>query len=134
MDGRPRAPGRRLAALFPSAAFCGRSGRTLGLLLGLFWGAAIAFVQLRLTWELTEVAGFTRNVESLRGYVFPPAHAPVCIARGFPGAARRSHRRLLEPSRSDRKRSLPYVGIVPFIFAIVGFVGLPRRQSWAPGA
>ena len=41
---------------------------------GLAWGAAIAWVQLRLTWELTRLAGFSRPPEFLSNYLFPPAH------------------------------------------------------------
>ena len=48
-------------------------GRVIGLLVGLCWGAAIAWVQLQLTWELSGVAGFTRPAELLMNYVFPPA-------------------------------------------------------------
>ena len=35
---------------------------------------AIAFVQLRLTWELTGFAGFIRPPQFVANYLFPPAH------------------------------------------------------------
>ena len=48
--------------------------RTAFLCGGLFWGLLIAWVQLRLTWELTKVAGFERPPEALAIYSFPPAN------------------------------------------------------------
>ena len=62
-----------------------RLSRGLGILIGLFWGAAIAWVQLRLTWELTGVSGFIRPVHFLSTYSFPPALGSVCPSRGLPG-------------------------------------------------
>jgi hypothetical protein len=48
--------------------------RVAGLCVGLFWGAMIAWVQLRLTWELTGVAGVVRPPHLLADFMFPPAH------------------------------------------------------------
>ena len=48
--------------------------RILGLGLGLAWGSAIAWVQLRLTWELTGVSGFVRPPQFLANFLLPPAH------------------------------------------------------------
>ena len=46
----------------------------LGTPLGLAWGAAIAWVQLGLTWELTWLTGFSRPAELLSNYSFPLTH------------------------------------------------------------
>src|SRR5262249_11558617 len=59
------------------AFFCGLPrcpGPFVGLFLGLAWGAAIGWVQLRLTRELTGVAGFDRPEKFLSNFLFPPAH------------------------------------------------------------
>ncbi len=50
------------------------TARILGLAAGLCWGAAVAWVQLRLTWELTGAAGFSRPSHLLANFLFPPAH------------------------------------------------------------
>ena len=48
--------------------------RMSGILGALFWGLLIAWIQLRLTWELTGVAGFVRGIHLLAPFSFPPAH------------------------------------------------------------
>ena len=40
----------------------------------LCWGLSIAWVQFRLTWEMTGVAGFVRPAHVLLPFSFPPAH------------------------------------------------------------
>ena len=62
--------------------------RIIGLLLGLCWGAAVAWVQLRLTWELSTVAGFVRPAESLFAFSFPPRNAPSFFCRRSSSAVR----------------------------------------------
>ena len=48
--------------------------RWLGLAGALIWGAAVAWVQLRLTWELTLIIGLNKPVEFLANYSFPITH------------------------------------------------------------
>ena len=73
MDSRPGDAGRKLAALYVHRLNPGRSRRIFGLLGGLCWGAAVAWVQLRLTWELTAISGFARPPAMLRDFSFPVA-------------------------------------------------------------
>ena len=71
-------------------------GHILGLFVGLLWGATIAAVQLRLTWELTGVAGFIRPPEFLANFLFPPAHwAQFAATGGLSGPSLRARRHLL---------------------------------------
>jgi hypothetical protein len=48
--------------------------RWLALASGLGWGAAIAWAQLGVTWELTRLTAFSRPAEFLSNYDFPLAH------------------------------------------------------------
>src|SRR5262249_1472922 len=49
--------------------------RALGLLVGTIWGAALAAVQLGLSWQFAELVGQTkRPVSDLLFYSFPPIH------------------------------------------------------------
>src|SRR5262249_51733564 len=47
-------------------------GRIVGLGAALAWAAAIAWIQLRLTWELSSFSGFIRPPHLLANYLFPP--------------------------------------------------------------
>jgi hypothetical protein len=58
--------------------------RVLGLLLALGWGAALASVQLRASWELARFVGFThRSFADLAFFAFPPAHWAELAIPGF---------------------------------------------------
>src|SRR5216117_308365 len=49
--------------------------RVLGLIVGTGWGAAMAAVQLGLSWQFAELVGQTRRpVNELLFYSFPPLH------------------------------------------------------------
>ena len=61
-------------ALFAAPGPSRRLARICGLFVGLGWGAAIAWVQLRLTWELTVRSAFVRPPEFLVTFFFPISH------------------------------------------------------------
>ena len=63
-------------------------------------------MQLRVTWELKQVAGFDRPPEFLANYSLPPEHwAQLRAAGGVPGAAR-GDGDVLDPPRHDRRRGV----------------------------
>ncbi len=77
-------------AVVASGSVDRRPGRLLGLILGLAWGAAIVWVQLRLTGELVGVSGFDRPPAFLALYSLPPrAMGAARDAGRLPGEARR---------------------------------------------
>ena len=108
-------------------------GRIIGLLVGLCWGAAIAWVQLRLTWELTGVAGFVRPSEFLAKFLFPAAHwaqfALPEVFLGRPGGAGDAY---WDRQGTTAGEACAYVGVVPLILAFVGMVAVPRSGGLAP--
>ena len=101
-------------------------------MLGLAWGAAIAWVQLRLTSELTGVAGFVRPTEFLSNYLLPPGHwAQLALPAVFLGRPRG-----LEDywghHGTTAGEACVYVGVVPLVLAFVGLVAAPRDRALAP--
>ncbi len=116
----------------PGAGPARRSGRILGLVLGLAWGAAIVWVQLRLTWELVGVSGFARPPEFLSIYSLPPSHwAQLALPAVFLG-------RPIAPQEywahqaTTAGEACVYVGIVPLILAFVGLAAAPRDRALRP--
>ena len=104
-----------------------RLGRILGLSVGLAWGAAIAWVQLRLTWELTGVAGFVRPAEFLSNCVLPPAHwAQFALPDVFLGRPSGLEAAYWKQQGTTAGEACAYVGVVPLILAFVGAVAFPR--------
>lgn len=109
-----------------------RHRRIVGLMLGLAWGAAIAWVQLRLTSELTGVARFDRPAEFLANYLLPPGHwAQLALPAVFLGPPRGpedywGHR------GTAAGEACAYVGVIPLILAFVGLVAAPRDRALAP--
>jgi len=106
--------------------------RFLGLFAGLCWGAAIACVQLRLTWELTGAAGFVRPPHLLANYGFPRPHlAQLALPEVFltrPSA--------LESVYWNQHQTTPgeasaYVGIIPWILAFAGAMTVTRASGLA---
>lgn len=105
--------------------------RVVGLAIALTWGLAIAWVQLRLTWELTGFAGFVRPPHLLANYSLPPAHlaqfALPAVFLSRTGADAYWGRYGTSPGEA-----CAYVGIVPLILALVGFIGTHRDRSLTP--
>ncbi len=86
----------------------GGGRRVVGLMLGLAWGAAIAWVQLRATWELKQVAGFDRPAEFLANYSLPPGHwAQLALPAVFLGRPM-GDEDVLGPARHDRRGGMPF--------------------------
>ncbi len=109
-----------------------RGWRIVGLMLGLAWGAAIVWIQLRLTRELTVVAGFVRPPEFLTNYSLPPGHwaqfALPAVFLGRPAAPEGYWSR----HGTTAGEACAYVGVVPMILAIVGLVAAPRDRTLWP--
>jgi hypothetical protein len=102
-------------------------------LVALAWGAAIAGLQLRLTWELTGVAGFVRPPEFLANYVLPPAHwAQLALPAVFLGRPFGAGESYWAGHATTAGEACAYVGIVPIILALVGFVASPHDRALAP--
>lgn len=106
--------------------------RLLGLAVGLIWGAAIAWVQLRLTWELVGVAGFVRPAVFLSNYMLPPRQlAQFALPEVYLG-------RPEAPEEFWRHRATTpgeacvYIGIIPLILAVVGLAAAPRDRALRP--
>jgi hypothetical protein len=109
-----------------------RRWRIVGLMLGLGWGAAIAWVQLRLTSELTGVAGFVRPAEFLSNYLLPPGHwAQLALPSVFLGRPR-GPETYWGHHGTTAGEACVYVGVVPLILAFVGLAAAPRDRALAP--
>jgi hypothetical protein len=101
---------------------------------GLAWGAAIAWVQLQLTWELTRAAGFSRPADSLAGYPFPLAHwaqwALPAVYLGWPLPFGEVYWLGLRTSPDEAGGA--YVGVVFLILACVGWLAIGRDSILYP--
>jgi hypothetical protein len=110
-----------------------RLWRVLGLAVGLIWGVAIAWVQLRLTWELTGVAGFVRPPQFLSNFLFPPAHwAQLALPEVFLGRPLGAGDLYWGHHGTTSGEACAYVGVVPLILAFVGCVAAPRDRALTP--
>ena len=110
-----------------------RLGRIAGLAIGLAWGAAIAMVQLRLTWELTGVAGFVRPPQFLSNYLFPPAHwAQFALPEVFLGRPLGRGDSYWGKNGTTPGEACAYVGVVPLILAGVGALAVRRGGALTP--
>ena len=102
-------------------------------MVGLCWGAAIAWVQLRLTWELTGVAGFVRPPQFLSNFLFPPAHwAQFALPEVFLGRPLGTGDLYWGHHGTTPGEACAYVGVVPLILAFVGAVAAPRDRALTP--
>jgi hypothetical protein len=120
-------------ALSAAGAFPLRLGRIVGIFVGLAWGAAIAWVQLRLTWDLTGVAGFVRPPQFLANYLFPPAHwAQFVLPEVFLGRSSGVGDDYWGLHGTTPGEACAYVGIVPLILALAGWVALRRDRTLTP--
>ncbi len=110
-----------------------RPWRILGLMLGLAWGAAISWVQLRLTRELTGVSGFDRPPQFLANYLFPPQHwAQFALPSVYLGRSLAVGEDYWLLHGTTAGEACAYVGVVPLILAFVGWVAAPRARHLAP--
>jgi hypothetical protein len=102
-------------------------GRILALGLGLVWGAAISWVQLRLTWELTGVSGFVRLPQFLANFLLPPAHwAQFALPEVFLGRPSGLGETYWNAHGTTAGEACAYVGVVPVLLACVGATAVPR--------
>jgi len=108
-------------------------GRILGLVAALSWGAAIAWIQLRLTWELTGVTGFVRPSNLLTNYLLPPAHwAQFALPEVFLASSPDDGSAYWGRQGSAPGEACAYAGVVPLVLACVGMVAAPRDRALTP--
>jgi hypothetical protein len=106
--------------------------RILGLVAALMWGAAIAYVQLQLTWELTVVSGFDRRPKFLANYLMPPSHlAQFVLPEVYLGRPRGLGAAYWSQQGTTGGEACSYVGTMAFVLALVGAVAAPRQRSFA---
>jgi hypothetical protein len=107
--------------------------RIVGLLTSLCCGAAVAWVQLRLTWELSTVAGFVRPMELVAAYAFPPALcAQFALPEVFLGIPGRTSDVYWSRYGASASEACAYAGIIPLILAFIGAAGASRSDGVAP--
>jgi len=117
------------------AVFDGRPWRrAAGLIAGTCWGAALAAVQLGLSWQFAEDVGQTRRPPGeLLYYAFPPVH---WIELAVPRVIRELQRGPEDPywlrQQSSGYEAALYVGTIPLIFVFVGLFGRPGNRSIVP--
>ncbi len=107
--------------------------RWLTLAAGLAWGAAIAWAQLRLTWELTRLTGFSRPPEFLSNYLFPPAHwAQWALPELYLGRPPITGDPYWAGLGTTPEEACAYVGISTLILSCVGAFALRRSSILVP--
>jgi len=108
--------------------------RWLVLAGGLAWGAAIAWAQLGLTWELTQITGFSRPAELLSNYNFPLAHwAQWALPGLYLGRGHQSESDLYWAGYGTSSgEACAYVGITALILSCVGWFAIRRDSPVAP--
>jgi hypothetical protein len=107
--------------------------RSLGMFAGLCWGAAIAYVQLRLTWELTGASGFVRPPHLLANYSFPPTHlTQLALPEVFLSRPSGAGGIYLSRHGTTVGEASAYVGIIPWIMAFAGAMAVSRARNLAP--
>lgn len=120
-------------ALMTANGWARKLGRILGLVGALIWGAAIAWIQLRLTWELTGIAGFVRPGHLLANYLFPPAHcAQFALPELFLGTSLFARGAYWSGQASGPGEACAYIGVAPFVLAFVGVVAARRDRALTP--
>jgi hypothetical protein len=107
--------------------------RVGGLCMSLLWGVSIAWVQLRLTWELTGVSGFVRPAHLLSPYSFPPAHwAQFALPEVFLGLTERTADNYWGRQGTTAGEACAYAGILVWILAFVGIVAKKPLEGLKP--
>jgi hypothetical protein len=115
-------------ALTSSGAITRKAVRASGLVFALSWGLAIAWIQLRLTWELTGFGGFTRPPYLLANYSLPPAHlAQLALPAIFLGPDQGNA--YWGQYGASPVEACTYVGIVPLVLSSVGLLAARRNQA-----
>jgi hypothetical protein len=104
-----------------------------GLCAGLLWGLLIAWVQFRLTWELTGVSGFVRPPHLLASFSFPTAHwAQFALPEVFLGVHEGAGDTYWGRQGTIAAEACAYAGIVVWALAFVGAVAATRRDILKP--
>ncbi len=104
--------------------------RMSGIFGALCWGLLIAWIQLRLTWELTGVAGFVRGIHLLAPFSFPPAHwAQFALPEVFLGLHQGVGDTYWGRYRTLSGEACAYAGIVVWILAFVGATTKSQLQG-----
>jgi hypothetical protein len=107
--------------------------RIIGLGAAIAWGASIAWIQLRLTWELTTVAGFVRPAHLLAGFSLPPAHwAAFALPEVFLATSPDDVSGYWARRGTTPGEACAYVGVLPFLLAFVGMLAAPRDRALTP--
>jgi len=110
-------------------------GLVRGVLLcaALVWGLSIAWVQFRLTWEMTGVAGFVRPAHVLLPFSFPPAHwAQFALPEVFLGLSDGAADTYWDRHETMAGEASAYAGIVVWILAFVGAAATTRGEVLRP--
>jgi hypothetical protein len=114
------------------AFFDGRSARcVLGLIAGTGWGAALAAVQLGLSWQFANSVGQTqRSPHELFYYSFPPLH---WFELALPRLVRELRLGPEDPYWFGQQtwgyEAALYVGTIPLVFAFLGVFGWPFKRA-----
>jgi len=105
--------------------------RAFGLGMALAWGAAVAALQLKLTWELAQIVGFTRrSLEDLSYFSFPPAHwAELAVPRLFMGLRNGPEDHYWDTQYTTGYEASLYIGTVPLILSFLGLVATRRDRA-----
>jgi hypothetical protein len=107
--------------------------RVVGLVVAVIWGGSIAWVQLALTRELTEISGFARPTELLTNFAFPPGHwAQPALPGLFLGREGGPPEPYWQSHGTSAGEACFYVGTVTLVLAFVGLVAKGGGREWAP--
>jgi hypothetical protein len=105
--------------------------RLLGMISGTGWGAALAAVQLGLSWQFAEFVGQThRSPTELIYYSFPPSHWFELV---LPRLVRELQLGPEDPYWFGQQtwgyEAALYVGTIPLVYAFIGALGRPASRS-----
>ena len=107
--------------------------RAAGVCAALLWGLSIAWVQLRLTWELTGISGFVRAPHLLSPYSFPPAHwAQFALPELFLGTPEGKGDVYWDRQKTIAGEASAYAGILVWVLAFVGFCAKKPLEGLKP--
>jgi hypothetical protein len=109
--------------------------RAGGLVAAVLWGAAIAAVQLALSWDLARAVEHTaRSLTDMAYYAFPPAHwVELALPWFFRGLIHGAEDPYFLSQRTSGYEAVFYVGTIPLILAFVGALGRRRTDGPATG-